>query len=344
MKSLLSGARRAALCLGAAVLGAAALSAQSKPLADGLYVKFTTPKGAIVAQLFYDKVPMTVGNFVGLAEGKLDAAKGKPFYDGLSFHRVVADFVIQGGDPQGNGTGGPGYNFPDEIDPSLKHDGPGVLSMANAGPNTNGSQFFITHKATPWLDGRHSVFGKVVEGMDVVLKIAQGDKASKVEILRVGKAAQAFKADQAAWTERIAGNAERLRKAAQAQRDADVAAIQKQWPDLSRDQNGIRSKVLKAGSGPAPNKGQTVAVHYKGYLIDGRVFDDSTRRGAPIELRVGMGEVIQGWDLSLATMRKGEKRLVVLPPELAYGEEGAGGVIPGNAFLVFEMELVEIKR
>ena len=175
-------------------------------LPDGVYAEMDTTKGKILLQLEFEKTPLTVANFVGLAEGTKACAlaagetpkvQNKPFYNGLTFHRVIPDFMIQGGDPQGTGSGGPGYKFKDEIDASLKHTGPGILSMANAGPRSNGSQFFITHKATPWLDGKHSVFGHVVEGQDVVNKIAGGDKINTLKILRVGDKAKAFKGDQA---------------------------------------------------------------------------------------------------------------------------------------------------
>jgi cyclophilin family peptidyl-prolyl cis-trans isomerase len=197
-------------CLGLAMLSAGvdsmlqAEEAKNK-LPDGVYAEMDTSKGKIVIRLEYEKTPLTVANFVGLAEGTKyyskdgegPKAQNKPFYDGLTFHRVIPNFMIQGGDPQGSGRGGPGYQFRNEIDTSLKHDKKGVLSMANAGPDTNGSQFFITHKDTPWLDGKHTVFGQVVEGQNVVDSIVNGDTIKSLKILRIGDKAKAFKGDEA---------------------------------------------------------------------------------------------------------------------------------------------------
>lgn len=175
-------------------------------LPDGLYAKLNTTKGTILIKLEMEKTPMTVANFVGLAEGKIVNDKkplGTPFYDGIKFHRVIPDFMIQGGDPTGTGAGRIGYQFKDEFDPSLKHDRAGTLSMANAGPGTNSSQFFITHKETAWLNNKHTVFGYVIEGQGTVDLIAQNDEIKSVEIIRRGKAAKNF--DAPAVFEKLSG-------------------------------------------------------------------------------------------------------------------------------------------
>lgn len=308
---------------------------------NGIYAKITTSKGVILLKLTYDKTPATVANFVALAEGNQpnqQKPEGVPYYDGLTFHRVIPDFMIQGGCPLGTGTGDPGYRFDDEFHPSLKHNKPGILSMANAGPGTNGSQFFITHVPTPWLDGKHTVFGEVVEGQNVVDSIAQGDKIEKVEILRVGEAAQQWDA-LAAFKHFNESKAERL---AQEKRAAE-AAFAKEVEGFSKTESGLYYQITEHGTGEQPQKGQYVAVHYTGMLLDKTVFDSSYRRREPIEFKVGVGQVISGWDEGIMLLHQGDKARLVIPAELAYGSRGAGGVIPPNAPLIFDVELVKIK-
>jgi peptidylprolyl isomerase len=281
---------------------------------------------------------MTVANFLGLAEGRFKATSGKRYYDGLKFHRVVESFMIQGGDPTGTGTGGPGYSFPDEFSPELKHDGPGVLSMANSGVNTNGSQFFITHVATPWLDGKHSIFGRVVSGQEVVNAIKAGDTIRSVKISRVGKDAQAFTVTQESFDKMVQSASTRALDAGKAARERDLAAIAARWPNATVTPSGLRYVVLEKGSGPSPKDGTKVTCDYKGELLDGTVFDNSFARGTPVEFTIG--QVIQGWNEALLTMKKGERRTLIVPPELGYGERGYPGVIPANAFLIFEVKLI----
>lgn len=310
-------------------------------LSDGLYAVLSTTKGDIILSLEYKKTPMTVCNFVGLATGELNMKEaGKPFYDGLTFHRVIDQFMIQGGDPSGNGTGGPGYKFPDEFDSSLKHDGPGVLSMANAGPGTNGSQFFITHVPTPWLDGKHTVFGRVVEGQDVVNSIKQGDKIKHVEIVRVGKEAEGFKSDGSTFAKLVdsAVQKESLKKAEE--KTKIEREVLNRYPNAEKTKSGLMYVIEKEGEGErSPKEGQKVRVHYQGELLDGRIFDSSIMRGRPAEFKVG--EVIEGWNEALVTMKKGEKRTLIIPPELGYGEYGFPGVIPPNSYLIFSVELLD---
>jgi FKBP-type peptidyl-prolyl cis-trans isomerase len=322
------------------------LMASETKLADGLYAKIVTAKGDIILQLEFEKTPLTVTNFVGLAEGTKDFhdSKGRTsgrYYDGLTFHRVIENFMIQGGCPLGTGTGGPGYNFPDEFDPSLKHDRSGILSMANAGPNTNGSQFFITHVPTPWLDNKHTVFGHVVSGQDVVNAIRTGDIIKTIEIIRVGSKAEAFKADQASFDKLLQEIEEKKAAAQQMSRKKDLAAIKEKWPNINTTPSGLMYQVLKEGNGGAkPAPGTIVKANYTGTFLDGRKFDSSLDRGEPISFPVGTGRVIKGWDEALLDMQKGEKRVLIIPPDLAYGSRGVGP-IPPNSTLVFEVELVD---
>ncbi len=315
-------------------------------LKDGLYAQFNTDKGEIISMLEYEKTPLTVTNFVALAEGtkELGGGSGKQgarFYDGLTFHRVIPDFMVQGGCPLGTGTGGPGYTFPDEIDPSLIHDRPGILSMANAGPGTNGSQFFITHVPTPWLDGKHTVFGHVVSGQDVVNSIKQGDTIKSIEIIRVGKDAEAFVADQATFETLLATTDERRRDKELAAMEEQQSVIDKQFPDAVSTPSGLKYIVVEEGDGGnSPAKGTTVKAHYTGKLLDGKKFDSSYDRGEPISFPVGAGRVIKGWDEAFLSMTKGEKRILIIPPSLGYGPSGRGP-IPPNATMVFDVELVD---
>ncbi|SDS12152.1 Peptidyl-prolyl cis-trans isomerase (rotamase)-cyclophilin family [Polaribacter sp. KT25b] len=307
---------------------------------NGIYAKFTTPKGEILVKLEHEKAPGTVGNFVALAEGNLENSaknQGTPYYDGLKFHRVIPDFMIQGGCPQGTGTGNPGYKFDDEFHPDLKHDAPGKLAMANSGPATNGSQFYITHVPTPWLDGKHTVFGTVIDSQDVVDAVAQGDDM-KVEIIRVGAKAEAFNAVEAFRT--FEGSREK--------REAEEKAKQKELLDTvaagyEETASGLRYQILQKGTGKQATKGANVSVHYKGQLLDGTVFDSSYKRKEPIDFNVGVGQVIAGWDEGILLLQVGDKARFVIPSNLAYGAAGAGGVIPPNATLIFDVELMNVK-
>lgn len=330
----------AALAVAACAAGDAA--GEPRPtLDDGLYAELKTTHGAIYLRLEYERVPLTVANFVGLAEGTIQFRdrNAERFYDGLKFHRVIDDFMIQGGDPRGNGSGGPGYTFPDEIVAELKHDGPGVLSMANSGPHTNGSQFFITHKATPWLDGRHTVFGRVVHGQEVVDAVRQGDVMEELNILRVGAAAEAYAVDQARFDALLEQTMGPSQRAAAAERSAAEKIIAATWPEAVATDSGLRYLITAAGSGAdKPQSGQNVTVHYTGKLLDGSVFDSSHSRGSAAQFTIG--QLIPGVDEALLDMVEGERRTVIIPPELAYGSRGVPGVIPPNSFLVFELELI----
>ena len=311
-------------------------------LENGMYAKINTTKGDILIQLEHEKTPLTVASFVGLAEGTMKNNKkgaGTPYYNGLKFHRVIAEFMIQGGCPDGTGSGSPGYSFADEFHPDLKHDKGGILSMANSGPATNGSQFFITHKETPHLDGKHSVFGHVVEGMDVVNLIAQDDVMNSVTIIREGSSAKTFDANsifETAQAEIKKANAEKAKRATE--------EMKKLIKGATTTESGLAYFMIKEGEGVQASAGKTVSVHYTGKLADGTKFDSSHDRGQPIEFPLGEGRVIPGWDEGIALLKVGGKATFIIPPHLAYGERGAGGVIPPNATLIFEVELMGIKE
>ena len=347
-------------------------------LDDGMYAEFKTNKGSFVAELYYKATPMTVASFVSLAEGDSkmveDDYKDKKFYNGLTFHRIIKDFMIQGGDPAGTGSGGPGYKFPNEIVDSLHHDSKGVLSMANSGPDTNGSQFFITLKETPWLDGLHTIFGKVVKGQEIVDQIGSvetgpGDKPlepvviEEVKNIRKGSDAKNFKANQVLSQELKAYKEEAEAKELEMAKPRQ--AKQKRLDGLKADAKELESGLMIAfeeeGDGPQPNLGDTVLVNYQGYLPDGHLFDTNIEAvaeesGSLNKKRQEMGgyapmpvlyspdaPMIPGFKEGVQQMKVGDKAVFFIPAHLGYGERGAPPVIPPGSDLIFEVELVKIK-
>jgi peptidylprolyl isomerase len=346
-------------------------------LPDGLYADIETNKGNIIVQLDYKKAPITVANFVTLAEGKNEFVtnenlKNRPFYDGLKFHRVIADFMIQGGDPLGTGSGDTGYKFKDEFS-DLRFDKGGVLAMANNGPTTNSSQFFITHLETPWLDGKHTIFGRVVEkGMEVVNAIKQDDYMVKVTIIRNGDEAKKFDAvktfrdyftvESENQKKKLALDAEN-KKIFDAKykvvRDEKVATLKALKAKAIKSKTGLEYVITKKGNGKKPTNGQNVYIHYAGFLENGQLFDSSiesvcqtfgtfdANRAAqngyqPIPFQAGRKDgMIPGFIEGLEKLSFGDKAVLFIPSKLGYGEAGAGGVIPPNANIIFEVELLE---
>ncbi len=329
---------------------------QTENLENGIYAQFNTSKGVIVCQLEYKKTPMTVANFVGLAEGnfKMNYKEfKKPYYDGLTFHRVIKDFMIQGGCPLGNGTGDPGYKFYDEFVADLKHDKPGILSMANSGAATNGSQFFITHKATPWLDGKHTVFGHVVSGQDVVNAIEQGDKMDKVSILRIGNEAQKWNANN---------EFEKIYRSIKVEEDkkneafAKISAmsedeykefmfkeVKKQYRKAKLSKSGLVYVIEKKGGKTKAIKGTKLSVHYTGtFRADGNKFDSSRDRNQPMEFNYQEQRMIPGFEEGLALIGKGGKAKLFIPYFQAYGKNGRPGAIPPYSDLVFDIEILDL--
>lgn len=354
---------------------------------EGIFATFSTTKGDITAQLEYQKTPITVANFISLVEGKntfvTDAKlKGKPFFDGLKFHRVIMDFMIQGGDPLGTGAGTAGYSFKDEFT-DLKFDKGGILAMANSGPATNSSQFFITHKNTPWLNGKHTIFGHVTEGMNIVNSIVQGDIITKITITRKGITAKKFdapkvfsdyflnKAEDA--KKQVLLEAENKAKQAAVEAAAKKAYTEKYAPIIAAKKayfatikatatttpSGLTYKIIQNGTAIKPVDGSTFYFHYAGYFEDGNLFDSSypevnktygkydenraTHNGyQAFPFQAGKKDgMIPGFLEGLSLMSYGDKAVLFIPSELAYGTQGAGDVIPPNATLIFEMEMFE---
>lgn len=333
-------------------------------LPDGLYANMETNKGEILLKLEFTKTPITVANFVSLADGTnkqlADSLQKKPYYNGIAFHRVIKDFMIQGGDPTGTGNGNPGYKFIDEFPKDknnqllLKHNKAGILSMANSGPTTNGSQFFITHKETPWLDGKHTVFGNVINGQTVVDSIAQNDVIENIEIIKIGKSAKKFKADKvfSKYFEEQNLKEERLKILAK----KTLKEFNKNSAKATELPSGLKIFITETKNGVKPKKGVKVKVNYAGYFSDGRLFQTSikdiaidcetyneTKEYAPFTaIYSSEARLIPGFKEGLQEMRVGDKAMLFIPSHLGYGAQGMGGVIPPNTDLVFLIELVEI--
>lgn len=341
-------------------------------LENGVYAEFITNKGVIVAKLHHEQTPITVASFVDLALGTntlVDSLyKGKPFYNGLIFHRVIKDFMIQGGDPLGNGSGGPGYRFPDETSPELQHNKKGILSMANSGPATNGSQFFITLAETPWLDGRHTVFGEVVIGIDVVdiigtTQTSQGDKPvediviEQVNIINKGNISlNSFEKEMEEIEKSRLANQEKANKA----KESTFRIMNTLNANAEELPSGLKMIITKQGEGQRPIEGQQVLVDYEGYLSDGTLFDTSKleiaeKYGQVNEARKAAGQytplpsvyspdaqLIPGFREGLLRLNVGDEAVLFIPSYLGYGESGAGNVIPPNTDLVFHLKIVEI--
>ena len=363
----------------AIMLGLVSCKEEYPDLKDGIYAEFNTNQGTFVAELYFEQTPITVGNFVSLAEGKsnsvTDSLKGKKYYDGLTFHRVIKDFMIQGGDPTGTGGGDPGYRFPDEIVDSLTHNSKGYLSMANAGPGTTGSQFFVTLAETPWLDGRHTIFGKVVEGQEVVDKIGQMETGPQdrpvseviienVNIIRKGKNAKNF--DGAAVFEnsiaQVKAEEEEMAKRKEASKAENAERFNTLKGEAKELESGLKIHTLKKGDGIKPAITDMVQVLYEGYFVDGILFDTNVEEIAvemgvfnqarkaqggygPMTTPIGPeAQMIPGFKEGLQNMSVGDKSVIFIPSHLAYGPGGAGNVIPPNADLIFVIEMVGIQE
>ena len=366
-------------CIMSLILGGCKSSSYPN-LKDGLYADIQTNKGNMLVELYYKQTPVTVANFVSLAEGKntyvVDSLKNKPYYDGTIFHRVIKEFMIQGGDPTGTGMGNPGYKFGDEIVDTLRFTKKGQLAMANAGPATNGSQFFITQVPTDWLNGNHTIFGQVVQGEAIIDTIANVETNAtnkpisdviikKIEIIRQGKEAKNFNATKV-FEQYMKEQDELARKREQEQKvlkDRFLAEIKDQLPQATQLPSGVKVFVIKKGEGQKPTHEQNVLVNYAGFLAtDGSLFD-SNEKAIAEEYRVydqrrdamkgyqpfpipfnQSAQLIPGFREALLTMSVGDRVRAFIPSALAYGEMGAGDIIPPNSDLVFDIEITGIAQ
>ncbi len=328
---------------------AAAKNELIKDLPEGLYAIIDLEKGSIVLELFYKEVPMTVSSFVGLAMGKFAIKTDRKgnFFAGLTFHRVVKDFVAQGGDPNGNGTGGPGYSFNDEIVDSFKFSSEGILAMANSGTNSNGSQFFITLGKTPWLEGKHTIFGKVAKNMDVVKSIKEGDTMLSVKIIPKGNDPAQF-IKNISWktfSTLIEKKQKELKEKLKVKKNKIIAELEK--ASYKKTQEGIYYKVIskKKGKDTLAKKGDTIQTQYELRIYgNNEIIDSSYKRKEPLTIVLGSNQIIQGWEIILQKIPKGAKWSVVIPPELGYGNREVGNVIPAYSFLHFTIELESISK
>ncbi len=331
---------------------------------DGLYAEVTTNRGLIVLQLEFEKTPMTAANFVGLAEGTIKneaLPEGTPFFDGTKWHRVVPGHVIQCGIPKDGKAQVPGYLFPNEIRlPELNHDRAGMVNMANAGPHTNDCQWCIMLGDRSYLDGDYTVFGHVVEGMDVVFKIVQGDEIKSVKIVRVGKAAEAFRPTTESFMKMVEAAKERVKKDDAQRKQAEDQLTAAMLPKAVDGEKGLKYVIDREGSGAAPAQGARLKIAYSGFtLLYGLKFASSAD-GTPCPgdkpetfvFELGKTKINPGIDAMVAQMRKGEKRTLIVPAAEAYGTSGFYAkerkgekrfVISPNTVLVYKIELLDVE-
>jgi peptidylprolyl isomerase len=346
-----------------ALLLAVVLQGESRKYPNGLYAEVTTNKGLIVLKLEFEETPMTVANFVGLAEGTIRNTAlpdGTPYFDGTKFHRVAPGHVIQTGVPAGGKTSGPGYQFPNEIRmPGLNHDRAGMLNMANSGPHTNGSQWCVMLGNRSYLNGDYTVFGHVVQGLDVVFAIAQGDEVKSVKIVRAGKAADRFRPMTASF-QKMVDEARVRALQADARKQADEEKkIRAGWPKAKLMDNGVKHVVVREGKGDVPVSGARLRVSYSGKSLYDLRFVSTAEGGKPafgrnpepFEIEVGKGLVNRGFDAAVSQMKKGEKRILIVPSNQAYGSGGFYDKekpgqkrfhISPDTTLIYEVEVLDI--